>query len=94
MKRSVLFVALLVAAGSTAAAFLPGDSAKGKAIVEKQCTSCHDSSVYTRPDRRVHSVEGLIGQVNGCVRQTGVKLDRDQINDVVNYLDETYYHFE
>jgi cytochrome c2 len=94
MKTSVLFVALLAAAGAAQAAFLPGDATKGKAIIDKQCVACHDSSVYTRPDRRVQSVEGLIGQVNGCVRQTGVKLDRQQINDVVKYLDESYYHFK
>jgi len=94
MKPSLLFVALFLAAGSTQAAFLPGDAAKGKAIVDKQCMSCHDSSVYTRSNRRVQSVEGLIGQVNGCVRQTSVKLDREQINDVVKYLDQTYYHFK
>lgn len=94
MKHSLLFVALLIAAGSSQAAFLPGDAAKGKAIVDKQCMTCHDSSVYTRANRRVTSVEGLIGQVNGCVRQTSVKLDREQINDVVKYLDESYYHFK
>jgi cytochrome c2 len=94
MRQSVLFVTLLAAAGVAQAAFLPGDAAKGKAIVDKQCMACHDSSVYTRANRRVQSVEGLIGQVNGCVRQTGVKLDRDQINDVVKYLDESYYHFK
>jgi len=94
MKQSLLFLALLIAAGTTQAAFLPGDAAKGKAIVDKQCMSCHDSSVYTRSNRRVQSVEGLIGQVNGCVRQTNVKLDREQVNDVVKYLDQTYYHFK
>jgi len=40
------------------------------------------------------SPEALIGQVNNCVRQTGVKLDRDQINDLVKYLDESFYKFK
>ena len=50
--------------------------------------------MYTRADHSVKSVEGLIGRVNGCVRQTGAKLDRDQINDLVKYLDESFYKFK
>lgn len=94
MKSKILFTALALCVGSTQAALLPGDSAKGKAVHAKQCSACHDTGVYTRPDRRIKSVEGLIGQVNNCVRQTGVKLDRDQINDLVKYLDESFYKFK
>ena len=94
MKTLALFVILILTAGGVQAALLPGDAAKGKAVHDKQCSACHDTGVYTRADRRVKSVEGLIGQVNNCVRQTGVKLDRDQINDLVKYLDESFYKFE
>jgi mono/diheme cytochrome c family protein len=94
VKSTLLLIALTLGANSALAALLPGDAAKGKAVHDKQCVSCHDSSVYTRADRRVKSPEALIGQVNGCVRQTGAKLDRGQINDLVNYLDESFYKFK
>ena len=91
---TLVLLSLTLVAGSVQAALLPGDAAKGKAVYDKTCVACHDTSVYTRANRRVQTVEGLIGQVNGCVRQTGAKLDRDQVNDLVKYLDESFYKFK
>lgn len=93
-KATLLLISLTLDAGSAQAALLPGDAAKGKALHGKQCVACHDTSVYTRANRRIKSPEGLIGQVNNCVRQTGLKLDRDQINDLVKHLDESFYKFK
>lgn len=93
MKTTVLAISLSFICGMTQAALLPGDAAKGKALHDKQCVACHDSKVYTRADRRVKTIEGLMGQVNGCVRQTGAKLDSKQIDDVIKYLDESFYKF-
>ena len=94
MKTIALFATLTLTVCSVQAALLPGDFAKGKAVHDKYCSACHDTGKYTRADRSVKSVEGLIGRVNGCVRQTGAKLDRDQINDLVKYLDESFYKFK
>ncbi len=88
---SVLF--LTMAAASAQAAMLPGDSAQGKAVHDKQCTACHDNKVYTRANRNVKTVEALIGQVNMCNGQLGGKLSREQVNNIVNYLDEAFYKF-
>lgn len=93
-KATLLSIALAIATSGAQAALLPGDAAKGKTVHDKQCVACHDTSVYTRADRRVKSPEGLIGQVNGCVRQIGLKLDRDQVNDLVKHLDESFYKFK
>lgn len=94
MKITALAVTLTLISSAAQAALLPGDAAKGKALHDKQCTACHDSKMYTRTDRRVKTVEGLMGQVNGCVRQTGAKLDGKQIDDVIKYLDESFYKFK
>ncbi len=75
-------------------ALLPGDAGRGKSLHDAQCTACHDSSVYTRANRRVKSVEGLIGQVEFCNRNLGGKLSREQMNDLVQYLNQAYYKFE
>jgi len=76
------------------AALLPGDPARGKSLHNQHCTACHDTSVYTRNNRRVRSIEGLMGQVNGCVQQTGAKLNREEVNDIVRYLDDSFYEFK
>jgi len=93
-KTTLLLIFLTLGAGSAQAALLPGDAAKGKAVHDKQCVACHDNSVYTRANRRIKSPEALIGQVNNCVRQTSLKLDRDQVNDLVKHLDESFYKFK
>ena len=93
MKTTMLAVTLGLFCGVTQAALLPGDAAKGKALHDQQCVACHDNKVYIRADRRVKTVEGLMGQVNGCVRQTGAKLDSKQIDDVIKYLNESFYKF-
>ena len=93
-KATLLLISLTLGAGSAQAALLPGDAAKGKALHDKQCVACHDNSVYTRANRRIKSPEALIGQVNNCVHQVGLKLDRDQVNDLVKHLDESFYKFK
>jgi len=90
----LVFSPLIWWSGMANAALLPGDPANGKALHNKNCTACHDTTVYTRSNRRVRSVEALIGQVQGCVSQTGAKLDREQVNDIVRYLDESFYEFK
>jgi len=80
-------------AGVAQAALLPGDAARGKQLHNSRCLACHDGRVYTRPDRKVKSIEGLIGQVRRCDRQLGTQLERGQRNDLVKYLNDTYYRF-
>jgi cytochrome c553 len=94
MNKFSLLILLGLSINSVQAALLPGDAAKGKALHAKQCVACHDTSVYTSANRRVKTVEGLIGRVNGCVRQLSLKLEGDQVNDLVNYLDESFYKFK
>ncbi len=92
MRRlALLFLAILPT--TAPAALLPGDAARGQALHGRHCTACHDGGVYTRPDRTVKSVEGLIGRVKLCNQQLGAKLQRDQLNDLVKYLDEAFYKF-
>lgn len=93
MLKSLTALLCLLPLASEASILL-GDAAKGKAVHDKQCASCHDSSVYTRANRRVKTSEGLKTQVNGCLRQTGIKLKDAEIDDVVKYLNDTYYKFD
>ncbi len=88
---ALLFLVLLPI--TAPAAMLPGDAGRGQVLHDRQCTACHDSRVYTRPNRTVKTVEGLIGRVKLCNQQLGTKLQRDQLNDLVKYLDEAFYKF-
>ena len=75
------------------AALLPGDAAHGKQLHDSRCLGCHDSRVYTRPDRKLKTVEGLMGQVRMCNQQLNTNLSREQLNDIVKYLDNAFYKF-
>jgi cytochrome c5 len=58
--KSILCVSLLVLLTPTAyAASLPGDSANGKRLYDANCMGCHDTSVLTRKDRVVQSLDAL-----------------------------------
>src|ERR1051325_8373423 len=66
------FIVLVLATSLAHAAdpFPQGDPAAGKALVEKNCVSCHasmvggdGSKIYTRPDHKVKTASALLAQV-------------------------------
>lgn len=89
---ALLFFTLKPALADTA--LLPGDVARGKTLHAAQCTGCHDANVYTRENRRVQSLGGLMKQVEICNQQLKKELSAEQMEDLVAYLNETYYRFE
>lgn len=89
-----LFILNVIPAAAADTALLPGNTATGKKLHAANCVGCHDDKVYTRSPRRVNSVGGLIGQVEACNQQLKKGLSKDQLNDLIAYLNETYYKFE
>ena len=94
LKSFVLFPIVAVFSVSAQAATLPGNAANGKKLHDASCTSCHNDSVYKRKDHKIKSLEGLTQQINNCEHMTDVKLGKAQENDLVKYLNETYYKFK
>ena len=68
------------------------DAKRGEQLVGENCTSCHDDSVYTRKERRVSSLAGLEKQVRRCEQNLGLRWFDEDIQDVVGYLNSTYYN--
>ena len=87
----ILTTTCLLAAGVLPAAAIADNGAK---LHQEHCTSCHDDSVYTRKDRRVTSLAGLKKQVQRCELSQGLKWFEEDVDDVVNYLNTTYYKFK
>lgn len=76
------------------------DAAHGKELHAANCVSCHvnmtggDGSVlYTRSDRKVNSLPQLEAQVRRCESNLELKWFDEDIADVVQYLNRTYYKF-
>jgi len=91
MKRVLLISTLLIALPGRAA--LPGDSAQGKKLHDTYCTSCHNTSVYTRRDRQIKSLEALNQQLTECTHAAQVTLSSDEQRSIVKYLNEQFYKF-
>lgn len=94
LKPFVLFPIAAVLSVSVQAAPLPGDTASGKKLYQANCTSCHNDSVYTRKDHKIKSLRGLTEQIHNCEHMTDIKLEKSQVNDLVKYLNDTYYKFK
>ncbi len=81
--------------------FAQADIEAGKALVEKNCVSCHASSyggdgseIYTRAFRKVESSKGLVAQVRACNTNLDLQwFDEDELNAAA-YLNKKYYKFE
>lgn len=102
MKRSAITTLLICFSLSAHSnALLPGDAAHGKSVHEKNCAACHDrltggkgDKLYTRENRRVTSVEGLMAQIGRCNVMQSLNLTEDDLNGVTKYLNESFYQFK
>ena len=70
------------------------DLKRGRALYENHCIVCHTPKVHRRvPSLPLHT-DDLRFIVTLWASQQGLRWSRDDIEDVVYYLDRTYYGFE
>lgn len=93
MARFLRALTLLVFAATFPAAAIAVDTSNGGDLHMEECTRCHDSSVYTRADRKVPDLPRLGTQVRFCKDNLGVAWFDDEVEDVIGYLNQAYYHF-
>ncbi len=86
-----LFPAIL--ATSLAFPALAADIENGDELHFDSCTGCHDDSVYTRADRKIKDLAQLGRQVRFCKDAVGATWFDDEVDDVIAYLNATYYKF-
>lgn len=91
--RYFIAATLLVLAPLAALAQEP-DIKRGKALHDANCVACHGTHVYTRADRRIQSLHSLEQQVYRCRDNLGFEWPERDVNDLVAYLNRTFYHFE
>ena len=93
MKRILgSLVGMLVTVGAHAA--LPGDAVEGKRLHEASCTGCHDTSVYSRTDHKVRSLDALKAQVVNCTHMAEKDFSDKERQDIVKYLNDRFYRFK
>lgn len=98
MSRSfpiVLWAAFLISGPAAAQS-----ESSGQSLHDQYCVACHNQltgghpeQLYTRPNRRVTSAEGLARQVRRCEQNLELRLFDDDLQALTDYLNEQYYHF-
>ena len=81
-------LALLTTGTSVSGDFEP------KPYHDDNCLRCHDTSVYTREDRRISSYPALESQVARCDANLALKLFPDDLAVLVEHMNDTFYHFD
>ena len=91
MRLSSLIVMLAALAAVPAQA---QDARRGRQLYETHCLSCHYEHVHERArDRsRVRSLDDLQKQVKAWGELTGQAFTREDLDDIVAYLNESHYH--
>jgi mono/diheme cytochrome c family protein len=68
-------------------------SSRGKLLYENHCHSCHESMVHIRGAHKAKTYEDIQYWVGRWTQELKVKWSADEIDDVVQYLNQTYYHY-
>ena len=92
--KSILCVLLLILLMPSAyAAELPGDSADGKRLHDANCMGCHDTSIYTRKDHLIRSLDALKEQLGDCSHMAKKEFSESETQGLLKYLNDQFYHF-
>ncbi|HIP49296.1 MAG TPA: hypothetical protein EYG92_10080 [Lutibacter sp.] len=81
-------------AETTPNAALTEQLAEGKELNTDNCTKCHTTSVYTKSDRKVKTLEVLTKRVKACNSKTGAGLEEEELEALTLFLNTEYYKFE
>lgn len=69
----------------------------GMELHEEHCSNCHksphDKAFYTREDRKVQSYEKLQGMVRMCDSSLGTQLFDEDMEQIGDYLNTSFYKF-
>jgi hypothetical protein len=92
--KGILCGSLLLLMMTTAcAAPSPGDNADGKRLNDANCMGCHDTSVFTRKDRVVQSLDDLKKQLGSCAHMGKKEFSESETQALLKYLNDQFYHF-
>ena len=90
---AVLLLASMHVASAGAAGGRSPDPARGERLYQQHCGACHTPGIHYRRDTLPMSRDELLGLVDLFRRQAGLAWTPEEIDDVVEYLNRTRYHF-
>jgi mono/diheme cytochrome c family protein len=85
--------AMIVAVSGAAAGAEFPDAERGRRLYENHCIVCHTAKVHRREPPLPLNVEELRGIVTLWARNESLSWGREEIEDVVVYLNRTHYRY-
>jgi len=67
---------------------------RGEELYNDHCDFCHDSSTHPGKIQNVKSLSELKKRIDSWAEHTGQHWNEQDTNDVLYYLNKSYYHFE
>jgi len=93
MRLAALLLGAAACVALPAAGADAPDLERGRALYEIHCIACHTSKVHRRMPPSAIDLEALRFIVKVWVEEQGLRWSPEDIEDVVQYLDRTHYHF-
>jgi cytochrome c553 len=92
--KLILITTVMMFLAASANAAVPGDGTEGKRLHDASCTGCHDTSVYSRKDHRVQSLDALKKQVEDCTHMAQKEFLPAERQNIVKFLNDQFYRFQ
>jgi len=74
---------------------LAAEENDAQSLYNDNCVHCHRTDeLFTRDDRKVHSLAKLESQVRWCETNLGLRWFDDEVTAVAKLLNERFYHFK
>lgn len=93
MRSSNRAVAVLAFTVIVITSALGADPERGRALYENHCQVCHTSKVHNRKQRWPENLAQLRGIVDRWQTEQNLRWSREDIEDVVYYLNVTQYSY-
>ena len=94
LVQRVYTSALLLGLGVSFSVVIAADPGRGEMLYKNHCKGCHLSSVHDRSEQRATSIERVRFEVRRWSKEQKLFWNEDDMADVVDYLDETFYRFD
>lgn len=68
-------------------------ASRGELLYKNHCLQCHESNLHIREKHKANNVNAIRSEVTRWAKQLSLKWSTYDIEDVVDYLNNRYYHY-